>query len=624
MPYSTSNNNLSGVSIIIPTHDQVELLKQCINSILKKTDYPLSAIEIIVINNQSQQTETLTYLSELSSFNFIRIIDYDSSFNFSAMNNLAVKLASNDIICLLNNDIEVITPDWLSEMAHFLVRDNIGCVGAKLYYPNNTIQHAGVVLGINGVAGHIYKHCPRETAGYDNHLLHARYYSAVTAACMMVKRTLYLETGGFDENLAVAYNDVDFCIKLSELGYKHVWTPRAELYHHESASRGTHKQRTRTQQRRFKKEVNYMKKKWGNRLINDPLWSPNWPLTESWCGQLIDHSSVFIVLATYNGVEYIAQQLDSLLEQSSPCHIYIFDDGSTDGTVELIQANYLQYGNLHLSVNKTRLGYVKNFEQGVKHVYELGAQYLALCDQDDIWHPRRIEKMVKLIAKKNSTPTLVYNDLQMMDTNRQILHPSYLQYRGYTNRSNLRHSLATTLGQNGVMGNSSLINRALVKRILPFPEDLHSHDYWISLVAQLCGQCIFIPEPLVSYRIHSSNASNSTQALAGSPPKHLTKIWQQIQKRDYRLPYKEDSRDQVLTFFFNQADKNRADLSSNRLIQDTSERDRALISGFLHYLNFDKPRWYLAYWMLRHKFIRRGWKHKLRFIYRILVTARYN
>ena len=279
-------NHKVKVSIIIPTRDQAALLKQCINSLLILTSYPLSAIEIIVVNNQSKQTETLLYLSSLSSQNLVRILDYNSSFNFSAINNFAVAHAKGEIICLLNNDIEVLSKNWLEEMLHFLKRKDIGCVGAKLYYPNNTIQHAGVVLGINGVAGHIYKHCAHDTRGHNNHLVTARYYSAVTAACMLVRKSVYLEAGGFDEKLAVAYNDVDFCMTLGNLGYKHVWTPRAELYHHESVSRGGHKQRSWSQKRQFKKEVRYMKKKWGNLLLNDPAWNPSWPLIETWCGQL--------------------------------------------------------------------------------------------------------------------------------------------------------------------------------------------------------------------------------------------------------------------------------------------------------------------------------------------------
>ena len=284
MTYLTSAIDLPSVSIVVPTRDQYSLLKQCIQGLLHETNYPASSLEIIIINNRTRDKQTLQLMSEWASLGYVRIIDYDAPFNFSSMNNMAVAAAKHEVICLLNNDIEVISPNWLLEMVYFINRQDIGCVGAKLYYPNNTIQHAGVVLGINGIAGHVYKHCPRSTKGHNNHLLHARYYSAVTAACMLIKKVSYLEVGGFDENLAVAYNDVDFCLSLKALGYKHVWTPRAELYHHESVSRGTHKERSRSQKRQFKKEVRYMKKKWHQQLHNDPAWSSAWPLTETWCG----------------------------------------------------------------------------------------------------------------------------------------------------------------------------------------------------------------------------------------------------------------------------------------------------------------------------------------------------
>ena len=199
----------------------------------------------------------------------------------------------------------------------------------------------------------------------------------------------------------------------------------------------------------------------------------------------------------------------------------------------------------------------------------------------------------------------------MVDYNETVLHPSYLRYRGYSNRShNSRHSLATALGQNGVMGNTILMNHHLVKRILPFPEDLHVHDYWISLIAQLYGRCILIPEALVSYRIHNNNSSNSTQALASSKTNR---------QKDYLLPYKEDSRNRILKSLLDQ----RCNIKNSLSVDEISEHDESLIIGFLHYLNFDKPRWYLAYWMLRHRFIRKSWKHQLRFVYRIFATKRY-
>ena len=333
------------------------------------------------------------------------------------------------------------------------------------------------------------------------------------------------------------------------------------------------------------------------------------------------HPHVFVVLTTYNGIDYIGKQLDSLLSQTCPCHIYIFDDGSTDGTIEFIQAHYLWYPNLQLTLNKTRLGYVKNFEKGVRHTYNLGAHLVALCDQDDVWHPDRIKKMKAVIDTEKSSPTLIYSDLQMIDDNETLLHPSYLQYRGYSTRSNdSQHGLATALGQNGVMGNTILMNRLLVKRILPFPKDLHVHDYWISLIAQLYGRCIFIPEALVSYRIHNNNSSNSVHSLANPKPQYRKSFWKKHRQRDYPLAYKEDSRDKTLRYLLDQ----RCNTKNSLLTNEISRHDKSLIIGFLHYLNFDKPRWYLACWMLKHRFIRKSWKLQLRFVYRVFATKRYS
>lgn len=329
---------------------------------------------------------------------------------------------------------------------------------------------------------------------------------------------------------------------------------------------------------------------------------------------LIMRTPVFIVLATYNGVKFIGQQIESLLSQTFPCHIYIFDDGSTDGTIEFIRDNYLSLSNIHLRINAKRLGFVKNFEQGIKTVYDLGAQYVALSDQDDIWCNDKLANIISALEAGDQTaghPTLAYSDLQMVDINGDPTHSSYLKYRGYKNRGN--DSLATALGQNGVMGNTILMNRALVEHVLPFPDNLHSHDYWISLIAQLQGRCVFISKPLVKYRIHDQNASNSVQTLAGTP-EYSTSFWQRLVLRNYRLPYKEDTRVQTLSKALELIGQN----------NDTvSKHDAMLIKGFLHYLNFDKPRWYLAYWMLRHRFIRKSLKFKLLFTYRILVTSRY-
>jgi len=198
----------------------------------------------------------------------------DRPFNYSALNNAAAKLARGDVLGLLNNDLEVISPDWLLEMVSHAVRPNIGAVGAKLWYPNDTLQHGGVILGLGGVAGHAHHNILRGMFGYFGRAKVVQNFSAVTAACLLVRKSIYEEVGGLNEpNLQVAFNDVDFCLRVREAGYRNIWTPYAELYHHESATRGF--EDTPEKQARFAKEVKYMRQRWGDLLLNDPAYSPN-------------------------------------------------------------------------------------------------------------------------------------------------------------------------------------------------------------------------------------------------------------------------------------------------------------------------------------------------------------
>ena len=258
------------VSLIIPTRNGFKLIKTCIDSILKMTTYP--NYEIIVVDNGSDDKRTLRYLSELPKK--VRVIRDDSPFNYSALNNRAVKTAKGSIVGLINNDLEVISPDWLSEMVSHAVRPGIGAVGARLWYPKNSLQHGGVIIGIGGVAGHSHKHIARSEFGYFGRAAQIQNLSAVTAACLVIKKSIYDEVHGLNEkDLKVAYNDVDFCLKIREKGYRNLYTPYAELYHHESASRGY--ENNLKKRRRMLKEVRYMVRRWGDQLLNDPAYSPN-------------------------------------------------------------------------------------------------------------------------------------------------------------------------------------------------------------------------------------------------------------------------------------------------------------------------------------------------------------
>ena len=260
------------VSLIIPTRDKFELLSNAVDSIRQKTTY--KNYEILIVDNGSTEKEVLEYLSRISRKENVRILRYKKPFNFSAINNFAVKKAKGSIIGLINNDVKVISPDWLTEMVGWALLPDVGCVGAKLYYANNTVQHAGVILGLGGVAGHSHKHFPRNQPGYFYRLKLIQNCSAVTGACLVVKKDVYNEVNGFNEkDLAIAFNDVDFCLKVRAAGYVNVWTPYAELYHLESPSRGLDS--TPEKFGRFRKEIDYMKSNWKEALNKDPYYSPH-------------------------------------------------------------------------------------------------------------------------------------------------------------------------------------------------------------------------------------------------------------------------------------------------------------------------------------------------------------
>jgi GT2 family glycosyltransferase len=263
------------VSIVIPFKDKPGLLEMCLDSILKKSTY--KNFEIIGISNNSEDPKTFEVMERYEKLDpRIRFYEYNIPFNYAAINNYAVeRYAKGEHVLLLNNDIEVITPDWIEAMLEHSQRPEIGCVGAKLYYPNDTVQHAGIIMGLGGYAGHSHKHHPRESLGYFNRLNVIQNVSAVTGACLMVKKNIYKEVGGMDEQrFKVAYNDVDFCLRVMEAGYRNLFTPYAEMYHHESVSRGY--ETTPEKQARFQKEKDALYARHQEILTKgDPYYNPN-------------------------------------------------------------------------------------------------------------------------------------------------------------------------------------------------------------------------------------------------------------------------------------------------------------------------------------------------------------
>lgn len=264
------------VSLIIPTRDKLDLLRGCVEGLLRRTDYP--ALEIIIVDNNSVEAATLSWLDNIQADQRanqrVRVIRDDRPFNYSALNNNAVALAQGSVIGLINNDIDVIHPEWLSEMVSQVMRPHVGCVGAMLYYADDRIQHAGVICGLGGVAGHSHKFFPRHHPGYFGRLGLVQQLSAVTAACLLVRKSVYEQVGGLDEAaFTVAFNDVDFCLKVRAAGYVNLWTPYAELYHLESASRGQEDSPEKIA--RFQAEMAEMKARWADILADDPAYSPN-------------------------------------------------------------------------------------------------------------------------------------------------------------------------------------------------------------------------------------------------------------------------------------------------------------------------------------------------------------
>lgn len=260
------------VSILMPTKDKATLLRRAVETLLRVTRY--EPFELIVMDNGSTQAETLDLFRSWTSEARIRVVASPGAFNFSALNNEGARCARGEILLLLNNDVEIIDPGWLDEMVGLASRPEIGCVGAKLYYPDGTIQHAGVVTGPGGGAGHGHKQAPGGARGYLDRLVTVTNVSAVTGACLAVRADLYRAVGGLDESVfAVAFNDVDFCLKVAAAGYRNVWTPFAEMIHHESVSRG--KDLTPEGARRFAREVAALQQRWSVRLLRDPYYSPH-------------------------------------------------------------------------------------------------------------------------------------------------------------------------------------------------------------------------------------------------------------------------------------------------------------------------------------------------------------
>lgn len=270
---------LPRVTAIVPTRDQPGLLEACVAGLLEQTDYP--ALDLCVVDNGSQTSRALDLLERLEHTPRVRVMRIDAPFNFAALNNAAVRALDSELVAFINDDVVVVEPGWLRAMVALAAQPDVGAVGAKLFYPDGRIQHAGIVLGVGPlrVAGHEFRGAPGDMPGPQNRLLLTREVSAVTAACMVASRKAFLEVGGFDEvRFPVAFNDVDLCLKLWDSGRRILWTPHARLMHLESASRGSDK--LAESSKRLSREAQLMREKWSSRLLHDPFYNPNLTLED--------------------------------------------------------------------------------------------------------------------------------------------------------------------------------------------------------------------------------------------------------------------------------------------------------------------------------------------------------
>jgi len=333
--------------------------------------------------------------------------------------------------------------------------------------------------------------------------------------------------------------------------------------------------------------------------------------------------NVVVVMCTHNGGAWVEDQLQSLVSQTYPVAIRVFDDASTDDTVAKVLA-FSKDHDIQCTERTTALGFVENFASGIQAALEEGFQYIALADQDDIWISTRIERgMTAILSAEASTMAtaqaatdskgahLVHSDLTMVNANNAELHPSFLGWRGY--QTDGTKSLSTVLGQNGVMGNTVLMNANLARLALPFPAELHVHDYWLALVAELLGERHYLPECLVRYRIHEKNVSNSSRNVSkGDNKRSQRRTLNQFLGRDRPLPFKEDTRSHAVNT-----------LLTDERFKAITTKEREIIGAFLRYLKFSENRIKLLIIGFRYNFFRPNLRHRLRTMVSILTTRRY-
>jgi len=502
------------VSVIVPTKDGIEFLKPCIDGLLNKTDYP--KFEVIVVNNCSEKPETHTFLTNVSTDSRIKVLDYNQPpFNYSRINNFAVREAAGDILVFLNNDVEVINRDWLREMVSHAIRPEIGAVGARLYYPDDTVQHAGVFLGYKGRAGHFYRYTPRYWMGHWARGVLTQNLTAVTAACMVIRRAVFDAVGGFDEeNFSITFNDVDLCLRIHQKGYRNLYTPFAELYHLESKTRGL---------LAIRSEEDYFVEKWKYLLESDPAYNPNITLESEdlspafpprirhpWLEKKItafnsgDFPLVTIITRTYGERrEFLSQALESIFRQTyRPIHVVIVEDGSKSAR-SLVEKISIPDG---VSIDYESLPKKGRCYAGNRGLQMARGEMVCFLDDDDQLSPDHIE----LLAGHLLTNTCVagaYSSSWLVPTD--VISTRPLKYtegkRQLFGRTDF--SLSALWDYNFIPIQSLMFRRELYVRHGGLCEELNCFedwDLWLRYSAE--KDFIFVDKPTSLFRIPANES----------------------------------------------------------------------------------------------------------------------
>jgi len=508
------------VTIVIPTKDGVDILQQCMDGIFNKTDY--TNFEVIIVNNQSEKPETQEYFKELLHDKRVRIIDFDQPFNYSRINNIAVKEANGSVLALLNNDLEMINSDWLREMVSHAVRPEIGAVGARLFYPDGSVQHAGVLLGYKGRAGHMYRYAPRHWLGYWARGVLIQNLTAVTAACLVLRKEVYDSIGGFDEeNFTITFNDVDLCLRIHEKGFRNLYTPYAELYHHESKTRGF---------MAFQSEEDYFSERWKPYIQYDSAYNPNLSLetedfslafppraTRPWESESARISAkplVSIITRTHGErQEFLKESIDSVLRQTyRPLQLVIVEDG-TDNARQVVDALQLPTG---VTVTYEALPKRGRCFAGNRGLELAQGELFGFLDDDDLLLPDHVES---LVGQLHAHPEAAAAYSSSWEIPTEVISLSPLKYvegkKSLFGRA--RFSIDALWNYNYIAIQSLLIKKDLFLKHGGFSEELdclEDWDLWLRYTSE--HDFVFLDKATSEFRMPDNES-----VLSGRRDQHL-------------------------------------------------------------------------------------------------------